>query len=60
MAAYPSNKALINAINHANMSNGEVIIKLQGEVITGHIQNISMEMGANKVTTFRIDGVLKS
>lgn len=50
---------LIAAINYANLSNGEVIIKLHGEIIQGHIRNIELEMGAGKLTEFTIKGVLE-
>ncbi len=56
--AYPSNQALINAVNHANLKNGEVIIKLNGEVIVGRLQSISMEMREANYTTFCIEGVI--
>lgn len=52
--------ALISSINYAHLTNGEVIIKLHGEIIKGHILNIELDMGAGKITEFRIQGILES
>lgn len=59
MATYSSNQALIAAINHSNMKDGEVIVKLNGEVITGNITSIKMEMRESHYTVFEIEGIIR-
>lgn len=58
MTAYTSNQSMIAAINHSNLSNGEVVIKLHGEIITGHIRSIQMEMREAHLTEFTITGLI--
>ena len=58
MTAYTSNQALVNAMNHSQMKNGEVIIKLNDEIITGNISAIKMEMREACYTTFELEGVI--
>jgi hypothetical protein len=56
--AYPSNQALINAINYANMKNGEVIIKLNGETITANLTSIQINMKEAHLTTLELSAVI--
>ena len=59
MAAYSDNQAMINAIKHANMKNGEIIIKLNGELITGKITAIKMDMREACYTSFVVEGMIR-
>jgi hypothetical protein len=54
-----SNHNLIAAIKHSNMNNGEVVIKLNDQYITGNITAIRMEMQELNYTTFEIDGIIR-
>lgn len=56
--AYTSNHQLVTALNHAHLNNGQVVIKLHGEFITGHIREISMQMREAHLTEFTITGVI--
>lgn len=54
-----SNHNLIAAIKHSSMSNGEVVIKLNDQYITGNITAIQVSMGAETLTTFTIEGIVQ-
>lgn len=54
-----NNHNLIAAIKHSQMKNGEVVIKLNDQYITGWLHGIKMEMREANHTTFIIDGVVK-
>jgi hypothetical protein len=56
--AYSSNQALISALNYSNLKNGEVIIKLNGEIVTGSLVAITMKMTEGHYTTFEIEGII--
>ena len=58
MTAYTNNNNLIAAINHSNLNNGEVVIKLNGEIITGRIQNFGVNTSVGSHTTFEISGII--
>ena len=58
MSVSQNNKALIAAINHSNLKNGEVVIKLNDEFITGNIRSIQLEMRDGFITEFTITGLL--
>lgn len=58
MRTYPTNQALVNAIKHAKMQNGEVVIKVNGELITGHIQTLQINMDPHQ-NTFEIKGTIR-
>jgi len=60
MSIYHNNKALIAAVNHANLKNGEVIIKLNNEIITGDIKSIQLNMRDGFITEFTITGLIAS
>lgn len=50
---------MITAINHSNMKNGDVVIKLNGELITGQIKAIKMDMREACYTSFEIEGIIR-
>ena len=53
------NSCLIAAIKHSEMRNGEVVIKLNDQYITGYIQGIKMAMKESNYTTFEIEGIIR-
>jgi hypothetical protein len=53
-----NNHNLIAAIKHSSMRNGEVVIKLNDQYITGHITGFQIEMRETNYTTFTIEGVV--
>lgn len=55
-----NNKALLAAINYSQLKDGEVIIKLNGEVITGNLTSIQIEMREAHLTKFEIEGIITS
>jgi hypothetical protein len=57
--AFTSNQDLIRAMKYSNMKNGEIIIKLNDEVITAHIKNISMEMQEACYTTITLEAMIR-
>lgn len=56
---YNSNHNLIAAIKHSEMRNGEVVIKLNDQYITGYVTAFRIEMKEAHITSFEIDGVVK-
>jgi hypothetical protein len=54
-----NNHNLIAAIKHSSMSNGEVVIKLNDQYITGHITGIQMQMQEGHFTKFEIQGIIR-
>jgi len=56
--AFTSNQALVAAMKHSNMKNGEVIIKLNDEIVTARIKNISMDMQEACYTTIMLEAII--
>ena len=45
-------------MKHSNMKNGEVIIKLNDEIVTARIKNISMDMQEACYTTIMLEAII--
>ena len=59
MTAYSSNTNLIAAMKYSNMKNGEVIIRLNDEIITANIKNIQMDMQEACYTTVTLEAIIR-
>ena len=51
--------SLLAAIQHHNMRDGEVTIRLGGEYYVAHITHFEYKATVGDVTTVRIEGVVK-
>jgi len=53
-----NHQALINAVKYSHINNGEVIIKLNDQILTGNITDFELAMNHMSYTTFEIKGVI--